>query len=239
MGHFRTRASVLTATLVAVAGVLAGCGGGGGDSTAGQATAPAQTAATPTLSKEEYIAQANAICAEVNAAIGTVASTTSDAASQIGQSADLYSGMVERLRGLGDPEDGAGLTPVLNAAADLAQAEQDAQLAAERGDDSALSAAQSDAASALAEFQSAADAYGLTDCGNAPSAPSPTDTGTATSEPSAPVTTTPSSAIPAPAPTPAPAAPTGGTAGGGTSGGGGGGSTGGASPPPSGGVGPG
>lgn len=197
--------------------------------------------ATPTLSKEEYIAQANAICAEVNAAIGTVDSTTSDAASQIGQSADLYFGMVERLRGLGDPQDGAGLTPVLNAADDIAQAEQDAQLAAERGDDGALSAAQSDAASALEEFRSAAQAYGLDDCGSAPSAPAATNPGAATSEPSAPAATTPSSATPAPAP--APTAPTGGTAGGtaggGTTGGGGGGSTGGTAPPPSGGVGPG
>ena len=53
---------------------VAGCGGGS-DSTASTATT---TEATPTLSKAELISQGDAICAEVNAAVGSVG--TSEAA---------------------------------------------------------------------------------------------------------------------------------------------------------------
>ena len=52
---------------------IAGCGGGSSDST----TTPVETTeATTALSKEELIAQGDAICAEVNAAVGTVGSTS-------------------------------------------------------------------------------------------------------------------------------------------------------------------
>ena len=123
----------LLAILPLIALAIAGCGGGdGGDSTA---AAPVETTeATTALSKEELIAQGDAICAEVNAAVGTVGSTSSGATGQAAQVADLYSGMVERLKGLGTPsDDSAGYAEFISAAEALAQAEDDVKLASERG----------------------------------------------------------------------------------------------------------
>jgi len=154
--------------LVALA--IAGCGGDDdGDSTAAP---PVETIeATTALSKEELLAQGDAICAEVNAAVGTVGSTSS-ATAQAAQVADLYNGMVERLKGLGAPsDDSTGYPEFIAAAEELAQAESDAGLAAERGEEEA--SAESEASSALASFQSAATAYGFEQCGEAPSAPVP------------------------------------------------------------------
>lgn len=149
--------------------VIAGCGGGSGsDSTA---VAPVTTTAAPRLSKEQLISQGDAICAEVNAAVGTVSSTNTGSTSQLAQEADLYSGMVQRLRGLGTPDDTAGYSQFIAAAEVLAQAESDARLAAERGEEGALSEAESKASSALGSFQAAAQGYGFKDCGEAPSAP--------------------------------------------------------------------
>jgi hypothetical protein len=148
----------------------AGCGGGD-ESTQSTATSEAPTA----LSKEELVAQADAICAEVNAAVGTTGSTSTDAAGQASQAADLYSGMAERLKGLGAPSDeSAGYEEFIGAAEQLAQAQSDIALAAERGEDGALATAETEASSALSSFRSAADAFGLQQCGEAPSAPTPT-----------------------------------------------------------------
>lgn len=156
--------------------LLAGCGGGDDDSTEAAATTEAVTA----LSKEELVAQADAICAEVNAAVGTVGSTSTGAEGQAGQAADLYAGMVERLQGLGAPSDeSAGYEEFIGAGEQLAQAQGDVSLAAERGEDGALATAEAEASSALDSFRSAADAFGLEQCGEAPSAPTPSASGEA------------------------------------------------------------
>jgi len=164
--------------------VIAGCGGGDDDSDTTTPVAPVETAAA--LSKEELVAQGDAICAEVNAAVGTLAS--SGAASAATQAADLYSGMVERLKELGAPSDDTNGYPEFIAAAEgLAQAESDVQLAAERGEAEGLATAESEASSALTSFQSAATSYGFEQCGEGPSAPVPGSAGVpAESEPEAP-----------------------------------------------------
>jgi len=152
---------------------IAGCGGDDGDTTTPVAS-PAET--TSALSKEELVAQGDAICAEVNAAVGTVAST--DATGSASQAADLYSGMVERLKDLGAPSDDTSGYPEFIAAAEgLAQAESDVQLAAERGEAEGLATAESEASSALSSFQSAATSYGFEQCGEGPSAPVPGSAG--------------------------------------------------------------
>jgi uncharacterized membrane protein YgcG len=239
------RAICLTGVFAALL-VVSGCGGG--DDSLPETPVLTPTAESPTtLSKDDFISQADGICAEVNAAVGTVDASSTDAASAISQKADLYSGMLERIKSLGQPDDDTGLSDFYSAGDDLVQAEDDAKLAAERGDDAALASAESDASSALSSFQSAADAYGFQDCGQGPSAPSSTTTTPSTVTPVTPTTPVPTTPV-APAPTPAPAAPppppsggantgggsTGGATGGGTSGGG---STGGGSS--SGGIGPG
>jgi hypothetical protein len=156
---------------------ISGCGGGGGsDSTA---AAPAETTeATTALSKEALIAQGDGICAEVNAAVGTVGSTSSGAAGQAAQVAGLYGGMVERLKGLGAPgDDSTGYPEFISSAEALAQAEDNVKLASEREEGEALSEAEAEASSALASFQSAATSFGFEDCAEAPAAPTPSSAG--------------------------------------------------------------
>jgi hypothetical protein len=162
------KARAWLAMVSALALLVTGCGGDDDETTA---PSVATTPTTPTLSKDELIEQGDAICGEVNAAVGTVASGDSEAAAQVAQEADLYEGMVERLKGLGTPDDTTGYEEFIGAADALAQAQSDAALAAARGDTTALQAAESDASSALASFQSAADAYGFEECGEEPSAP--------------------------------------------------------------------
>jgi hypothetical protein len=152
---------------------IAGCGGG--DDGGSTAAAPVETTeATTALSREELIAQGDGICAEVNAAVGTVGSTSSAAESQASQVAGLYSGMVERLKGLGAPsDDSAGYAEFIAAAEALAQAEENVELASEREDAEGLASAETEASSALTSFQSAAASFGLEECAEAPAAPTP------------------------------------------------------------------
>ena len=157
----------LAALSVAALG-LAGCGGGGGDEST--ATAPATTETTA-LSKQDLITQGDGICAEVNAAVGTLDASETEGSSQVSQAADLYSGMVERIKGLGEPTETEGYPEFIDAADELAQSQNDVKLAFERGEESSLGAAQEKAAEALNSFQEAASSYGFQDCSEGPSAP--------------------------------------------------------------------
>jgi hypothetical protein len=222
--------------------LLAGCGGGGDETTE---SAPAPTAlTTPALTRDELIEQGDAICAEVNAAVGTVGASSAETGSPAGQAADLYSGMVDSLKNLGAPQEGAGYAEFVTAAEALATAEDEVKLASERGDTAALESAEANASSALASFQSAADEYGFEECSEGPSAPSAAAAPEAGEAGSAetPEAVEPEAVEPEPEVAPEPAPETGGAGGaveegGGTGGGteGGGGTTGGES----GGIGPG
>ena len=166
MGSRRLIATLSLALLLIAA---AGCGGGE-DSDSTTVAAPVTTA-PPALSKEELIAQGDAICAEVNAAVGTVSSSSTDSSSQVAQEAGLYGGMVDRLKDLGTPTESEGYDEFIAAADSLAQAESDAELASERGEETGLVEAQESAASSLSSFQAAAQAYGFEECAEGPSAP--------------------------------------------------------------------
>jgi hypothetical protein len=156
---------------------IAGCGGGGDDEST--ASAPVETTeATTALTKEELNAQGDAICAEVNAAVGTVGSTSSGVEGQASQVAGLYGGMVERLKGLGAPsDDSTGYPEFIAAAEGLVQAEDNVKLASEREEGEALTEVEAEASSALASFQSAASSAGFEQCAEAPAAPAPSSTG--------------------------------------------------------------
>jgi hypothetical protein len=216
------RAVLLILLILAPAGVAA-CGGGDEEASA---PAPAEEPAATTLTRSELISAGDGICAEVNAAIGTIqASEVSDETVKTTQIADLYAGVAERLDGLGTPSDGEAPSDVIAAATAL-------------GDPAAT-----DPDAALAEFQAAAAEYGFTDCAEDPAAPVATDgdggagadSGTGTGSDGGTVEPAPPPAPePTPAPTPAPTEPpTGGGVApdsGGGSGGGSGGSSGGISP---------
>lgn len=172
------RTSILALPVAAL--LIAGCGGGGDDDST-ESTA-VTTAAPAALSQAELIEQGDAICAEVNAAVGTVGSSSAETGSPAAQAADLYSGMVASLQNLGEPEEADGYAEFSSAADELATAENEVKLAAERGDTAGLEAAESNASSALASFQDVASEYGFEDCSEGPSAPvttAPGETGEA------------------------------------------------------------
>jgi hypothetical protein len=166
---YLTIALSLAALMVLVA---AGCGGGGGsDSTA--ATEPTTTEAATKLTKAELISQGDAICGEVNAAVGSVGASAASTQSQIEQVATLYTGMVSSINELGTPkEDAAEYTEFSAAAEELAKIEGEIKLAAEREDTATIGELATEAAPALENFQSTAAVFGFEECSQGPSAPS-------------------------------------------------------------------
>jgi hypothetical protein len=161
---------LLLAALVALA--IAGCGGGGDETT--DTTAAITTEEPQKLTKADLIEQGDAICAEVNAAVGALGSETEEAAvpETIEKTSNLYLGMVERLQELGTPEgDDGSYAKFMEATEELAKVEGEVKLAVEREDTEALGEAATEAAPALEEFETQADAYGFEDCSKGPGAP--------------------------------------------------------------------
>jgi hypothetical protein len=150
--------------------LVTGCGGGGGEDST-ESTATTTAAAPRALSKAELIEQGDAICGEVNAAVGGVGSSSTENSSPASQAASLYSGMVASLNNLGTPRETDGYAEFSSAAEELANAEDEVKLASERGDTAGLEAAESNASESLTSFQNAASEYGFEDCSEGPSAP--------------------------------------------------------------------
>lgn len=173
--------TLLLLLVALIALVVAGCGGGGGDET--ETTTP--TVEEPVaLTQDELIEQGDGVCAEVNAAVGALSSSASEEAGSPEQSekvANLYLGMVERLQGLGAPEEAdSDYMKFSEATEQLGKAEGEMKLAAEREDLAAMEEAGQEAAAALEEFQSQAATYGFEDCSEEPGAlPTPAGSGEA------------------------------------------------------------
>jgi hypothetical protein len=159
--------------LAALALLVAGCGGGGGETTA-ESTAKKETKA---LTKQELIAQGDAICGEVNTAVGSVGTSAASTEAQIIQTANLYIGMVESLKRLGTPQETAGYPEFIAAAEELAKIEGEVKLAAEREDTEAIGEKATEAAPILEEFQAVAGQYGFEQCSEGPHAPTTTGPG--------------------------------------------------------------
>lgn len=155
--------------LLALALVAAGCGGGGSESTT---TAPkAKVEEKPKLSKASFIRQGDAICAEVNTAIGSVSESAAEPTSQTTQISNLYTGMVQSLQRLGRPTEAAGYSDLMGAAEELAMVEGEVKKAGEEEEIAALEEASQAAVPAVEEFRSQAAVYGFEDCSEAPHAP--------------------------------------------------------------------
>lgn len=159
----------LPIALLLAALVIAGCGGGGGDSTETTQAPTAEEVAK--LSKADFIKQGDAICGEVNAAVGAVGAGDREIQSQTTQVSDLYIGMVESLKRLGAPTEMDGYAEFMEAAEELAKVEGEVKLAAEREDTEALGEAATAATPALEEFETQAGVYGFEDCSEGPHAP--------------------------------------------------------------------
>ncbi|HEX6456141.1 MAG TPA: hypothetical protein VF009_06430 [Solirubrobacterales bacterium] len=165
---------LLLAALLAL--LVAGCGGGGGETSESTTT----TEAARKLTKAELIEQGDDICAEVNAAVGALDSQPEESAvpATIEKTANLYTGMVERLQELGRPEGAESkFTSFMESAEELAKVEGEVKLAAEREDTAALGEAATEAGPKLEEFETQAEAYGFQQCSQGPGAPTPSTSG--------------------------------------------------------------
>ena len=227
----------LAATLV----LLAGCGG---DDDApiepiGEATSGEPGGAS--VSKGDFLAGADPSCAEANAAIANLTTTTGDnlelAATQEQQ---ITEGVLTTLESLEPPSDPEGsLDRYLEALQEQVSILDERQQAAASGDTATYESLGGELAQAKADARIAAEEFGFEDCGQEGTSTAPIDAvpGTDAGSGGTPVPVEPTTPVPAPAPAPAPApepapapAPTGGTGTGGDTGGDGG---------SSGGVGPG
>jgi len=163
----------IVASLALLALAVAGCGGGGEETTE---SAPTTTEATA-LTKDELISQGDAICGEVNAAIGALGVSETEAGDPIVKTADLYIGMVESIRRLGEPEEADGYAEFIAAAEELSAVEAEAKLASEREDGTAAGEASTKAGPILENFSDVAGEYGFEECSEGPSAPASTGAG--------------------------------------------------------------
>lgn len=169
--------ALLLALLLVAAVLVAGCGGGGDDSTA--ETQETTVEERETLTSTELISRGDAICGEVNAAIGAIgADEEGEIDEKTTEVAGLYVGMIESLQALGRPSDTEGYDDFWAAAEEFAKVEGEVKSAAESGESEQLGEAATAAAPALEEFQSQAAIYGFSDCSENPSAPPVTGTGT-------------------------------------------------------------
>jgi hypothetical protein len=145
------------------------CGGGGSESAT--TAHKAKAAEEPKLSKAAFISQGDAICGEVNTAIGSVGQSAAESTSQTTQIANLYTGMVQSLQRLGQPTETAGYSEFMGAAEELAMVEGEVKKAAEAEEPAALEEASQTAVPAVEEFQSQAAIYGFEACSEGPHAP--------------------------------------------------------------------
>lgn len=169
----RSRPLVLALTAALALALLAsGCGGGGSSSTT--AAKQPKPEARFKLTKGQFISQGDAICAEVNTAIGSLGESAATSSSQATQVANLYVGMVQSLQRLGQPREMDGYSDFMGAAEELAKSEGEVKSAAERENAALLEEASQQAVPAVEGFQSQAATYGFEDCAEGPHAPATT-----------------------------------------------------------------
>ena len=157
--------------LLVVALLVAGCGGGGGSSSS--TTTAKKKPAAAKLSKAGFISQGDAICAEVNTAVGSTEESAAEASVQTTQVANLYTGMVESIQRLGQPSEKDGYSEFMGAAEKLAMVEGDLKKASEEEDLVAEEESAQESGPALEEFQQQAAVYGFEECAEGPHAPEP------------------------------------------------------------------
>jgi hypothetical protein len=186
------------------------------------------------VSKSEFIQEADAVCAEANAAVAnlSVGPAADDPELLAEQQYEYTRSELEQLQTLTPPEeDRSALNRFYTALRDKIDVLNKQQVAIQRADDTALADVSTELPAAQAEVRAAAAGYGFKECGRegAPATDvdaevAPTDVAEAPAvapetpvetAPAAPVETPPAEALPAPAPTdtvvtPEPPADTGG-----------------------------
>jgi hypothetical protein len=158
--------------------VLSACGGDSSPEVSINIPTTGTTASS--LSKEDFITDADTACEEVNTAISQFAAS-GQGLTEADQIADLRSGLVDQLKELGPPEeDRATLDQFTTALQAQVQAGQKIALANERGEDTAEFEAELQTAKDQAA--AAAQAYGFKQCGQEISGSSATTTAPSTSD---------------------------------------------------------
>jgi hypothetical protein len=155
--------------LLALVLVVSGCGGGGSSTTTAKKPPKEETVAK--LSKGQFISQGDAICAEVNTAVGSVSESAAETSSQTTQIANLYSGMVQSLQRLGQPSEIDGYSNFMGAAERLAMTENEVKAASDQENPELVEEASQAAVPAVEEFQQQAAIYGFEACSEGPHAP--------------------------------------------------------------------
>jgi hypothetical protein len=175
------------AAVVGAALVLSACGGD--DSPEQPIIIPTETT-TGSLGKDEFIEEADAVCAEANAAIAEFVAN-GEGFSASGEIASLRASVIDELQALGPPDDDRATYDSFIAGFEAqVEAGEKIALANERGADTAEFETELDAAQA--ETLTAAESYGFTECGQEASASSTGTSDTGAAAPSAPVTPAPS-----------------------------------------------
>jgi hypothetical protein len=180
----------------------------GGDDDAPIVPVQTTTEDVTALDQDEFVEEADAICAEAYAAVESVAAEASDATSQVSRQRELYESLLDQLDGLGPPpQDEGTFEDFTDALQSVVDALDKQELAAEREDTAAVDELSLEVDAAVSEAQTAADDYGLKDCAQEGEA-TVTDTGgTGAEAPAAPAApTAPAPAAPAPV-EPAPVEP--------------------------------
>jgi hypothetical protein len=232
---WRPRHLVVPVLAVGAGIALSACGGDSSPAT--PIVTPTET--QPALNNAQFIAQADAACAEANSSIQQFAAS-GQGESQAAQIAQLRQGVINQIKQLNPPSD-PNLDAFLKAMGDEVSAGQKIGLAVQRGEDPSQFETQLD--SAKSQAQQAASAYGFKECGKQISSSSASSSSSSSSSPSAGTGGTVTPSVPSTGGGTSGGATGGGTPGGATGGGGGGtggggGSTGGTGGS-SGGVGPG
>jgi hypothetical protein len=156
--------------LLALVLAASGCGGGDSSSTTTTKKPPKEEAAAK-LTKGQFISQGDAICAEVNTAVGSVQESAAETSSQTTQIANLYSGMVQSLQRLGQPSEIEGYSDFMGAAERLAMTENEVKAVADQENPALVEEASQATGPAVEEFEQQAAIYGFKDCSEGPHAP--------------------------------------------------------------------
>ncbi len=180
----------LAAGLVAAL-ALAACGGD--DSPEQPIVIPTEATTTGSLDQADFIEEADAICAEANAAIQEYADA-GQGVTAAGEIADLRAGVVADIEELGPPADDRETLDEFLAALE-AQVEAGEKIALALDRESDTLAFEEELTTAKSEAATAASTYGFEECGSETTGSSPStgtpDTSGGTVAPAAPVTPAP------------------------------------------------
>ena len=216
------RRRALIVAIGAVALLVLGCGGN--DAPIEPISSGSTSSTAGGVTQETFIASADSLCAEANAAIANLSAATTTASQERG----ILQGVLNGLQRLGTPSDPDGsLQSFYGALQDEIRILKQQEQAVSGGDTATADSLAGQLDTARSDAQDAGSQYGFRECGrqgtSLPGAPSTgTTVPSSPATPAVPDTTTPAPAAPAdpapatpPAPvTPAPTDPSGGSGGG-------------------------